>query len=274
MSQNMLPFDARERRRYGLSAMRLRNEILAFTQRNSFRRADGIIFLSRHAERIVTAAIARPVRSVVIPHGIDDQFRREPRPQRSLDACTPAEPFRLLYVSIIDTYKHQWNVAEAVAGLRREGLPVAIRFVGPAYPPALALLDAALRRLDPDGEFMSYDGPLPHAELPKAWVGVDACVFASSCENLPIILLEAMAAGMPIACSDREPMPEVLGTDGMFFDPESPTSIARALRKLATQPKLRDALAWAGFERTREMTWQRCARATLSFLAAVAHATT
>ena len=45
-------------------------------------------------------------------------------------------------------------------------------------------------------------------------------VFASSCENMPNTLVEAMAIGLPIACSDRGPMPEVLRDGGVYFDPE------------------------------------------------------
>ncbi|HEU4429405.1 MAG TPA: glycosyltransferase, partial [Myxococcota bacterium] len=193
MSQNMLPFEAAERRRYGVSAMRLRNEILAFTQRSSFRKADGIIFLTRYAQREVVAAIGREPRARVIPHGIDSPFRIAPRPQRPLEARTLEDPLRILYVSIVDVYKHQWNVARGVAELRRAGLPVALRLVGPAYPPALNRLQAALSEVDPSHEFITYDGALPHDELPEAWADADLCVFASSCENGPIILLEAMA---------------------------------------------------------------------------------
>ena len=42
-------------------------------------------------------------------------------------------------------------------------------------------------------------------------------IFASSCENMPITLIEGMASGLPIACSDRGPMPEVLQDGGCIL---------------------------------------------------------
>ena len=58
-------------------------------------------------------------------------------------------------------------------------------------------------------------------------------IFASSCENMPITLIEGMASGLPIACSDRGPMPEVLQDGGVYFNPEDCKSIVFAIEKLS-----------------------------------------
>jgi glycosyltransferase involved in cell wall biosynthesis len=94
-------------------------------------------------------------------------------------------------------------------------------------------------------------------------------VFASSCENLPNILLEAMASGLPIACSNRLPMPEVLGPAGVYFDPLRPRQIEDALRQLFHDAQLRRHLAVAAFERAGQFSWSDCARDTFRFLADV-----
>jgi glycosyltransferase involved in cell wall biosynthesis len=65
-------------------------------------------------------------------------------------------------------------------------------------------------------------------------------------------------------------MPEVLGDAGVYFDPENPNDIARALRELIESPALRTKLAQASFERAQRYSWRRCAHETLSFLAEVA----
>jgi glycosyltransferase involved in cell wall biosynthesis len=54
---------------------------------------------------------------------------------------------------------------------------------------------------------------------------------------MPNILLEAMAAGLPIACSNRGPMPEVLGTAGLYFNPENPAEIACAIRTVIDEQR-------------------------------------
>jgi glycosyltransferase involved in cell wall biosynthesis len=270
MSQNMLPFEYRELARYGVSRMALRLALLRISQARSFRRCRGLIFLSDYARRGVTAKIGPHPRTAVVPHGIEERFRCEPRRVRALAACSASDPLRLLYVSIVDAYKHQWQVAEAVARLRAEGIPLAIDFVGPAYPPALRRLRAAQERLDPRGDFLRYVGPVSHEELPERYRRAEIFVFASSCENLPNIQIEAMASGLPIAAAARGPMPEILAGAGALFDPEHPESIADALRALASDPERRESCARAAYQLARDYSWERCARETWSFLASVA----
>jgi glycosyltransferase involved in cell wall biosynthesis len=274
ISRNALPFEPREMRRYGLSARYLRLRLLRVGQAATFRRAEGVVFLTRWAEEKISAA-AGPRRgaSALIPHGVDVRFFREPRPQRPASAYSAERPFRLLYVSIVDLYKHQGAVVEAVARLRAAGLPVTLDLVGEAYPPAARRLEWTLRRLDPEGAFVRRGGAVPHAELPETYAAADAFVFASSCENMPNILLEAMAAGLPIASSNRGPMPEVLGAAGAFFDPEDVDSIARSLRTLIEDAGQRERWAAEAHRRALAFSWRKCAGETLDFAADVARRT-
>jgi glycosyltransferase involved in cell wall biosynthesis len=273
MSRNLLPFEWRELRRYGASWLTLKWLVLRLTQARSFERADGLIFLTRYAQRVV-ARVARVAseRTAIIPHGVDARFMQPPRAQAPIAAYSVERPFRVLYVSIIEHYKHQWQVVEAVALLRRSGIPLSLELVGPAYRPALARLERSLAGVDPQRQFVHYAGALPYAELHARYAAADACLFASSCENMPNILLESMASGLPIACSSRGPMPEVLGDAGVYFDPEDPQDIARALRELIASPELRTALADSSFRRAQLYTWRRCADETFGFLSAVAAA--
>jgi glycosyltransferase involved in cell wall biosynthesis len=267
----MLPFEHAERARYGLSAMRLKLTVLERVQSATLRRADGVIFLNDYARRVVTSHTgALRDRTTIIPHGVDEQFRAAPRSQRSIGSCDRERPFRLLYVSIVDVYKHQWVIAEAVARLRARGLPVAIDFVGPDYAPALRRFEEARQRLDPAGEFLRRDGALRHGELPRAYAAADAFVFASSCENMPNILLEAMASGLPIASSNRGPMPHVLGDAGILFDPESVDAAEAALHALVTDEAARARWAAAAYERALAYSWTASAAATYTFLAGIA----
>ncbi len=84
---------------------------------------------------------------------------------------------------------------------------------------------------------------------------------------MPNILTETMAAGLPVACSNRGPMPEILGDAGVYFDPEDPQSITTALQRLIASPELRTQLASASFAAAQQYTWRRCADETFHFLA-------
>jgi glycosyltransferase involved in cell wall biosynthesis len=91
-------------------------------------------------------------------------------------------------------------------------------------------------------------------------------VFASSCETFGQILVEAMSAGLPIACSNRSVMPELLGDAGVYFDPEQPAEIASAIRTLFDSPELRSRLARESFKKAKNYSWARCADETFSFI--------
>ena len=273
MSQNLLPFEWRELKRYGWSLLTLKLLLLRVVQGYTFRRATSVIFLSQYAKESVQAITGiLEGGSDTIPHGLNDRFRIQPRLQKSIDTYSASTPFHLLYVSIIDQYKHQWHVVEAVAKLRQAtGWPLRLELVGPAYAPALKRLQTSLRLYDPDGEWVKYHGAISYDHMNEMYQNADAAVFASSCENMPNILLECMGAGLPIACSRLGPMPEVLHKAGVYFDPESADSTSAALRELIVSPDLRQRLAQEGFDLAKAYSWQRCSNETFGYLAKIAN---
>lgn len=274
MSRNLLPFEWREMRRYGFSWSFIRIALLHLIQKRTFRKAEGLIFLTQYARDTVMASVGRSdAKMAVISHGIDGRFYLAPRTQRGMHEFTDAEPCRLLYVSSVDAYKHQWHVAQAAAQLRAAGVPVVLDLVGPAYSPAIGRLHETLQRIDLDARFIRYLGEIPYGKLHELYAAADIDVFASSCENMPNILLEGMASGLPIACSNRGPMPEVLGDAGVYFDPERPDDIVAAILRLIESPELRGTKAQAAYERARQFSWPRCAAETFAFIvdSAVSH---
>jgi glycosyltransferase involved in cell wall biosynthesis len=121
---------------------------------------------------------------------------------------------------------------------------------------------------DPAGEFVELVPAVHQSQLPALLSGADIFIFASSCENMPNTLVEAMASGLPIACSDRGPMPEVLGDAGVYFDPEDPQAIADAVRTLVRDREKRETAARRAQELAGAFSWRRCARETWDFVAA------
>lgn len=267
LSQDLLSYEPGEMARFGWTAARLRLLALRYVQNRSFRRSDAVIFLTRYASELVQRT-SGPLRAVtVIPHGIDAAFRR---PGGPADAAPRPGGFRVLYVSEASMYKHQWNVVRALGVLRREGYAASLLLVGGGRGRAQRMLDREVRRVDPSGEFVSQIGFVAQEEVRRHLHASDLFVFASSCENLPITLLEAMAAGLPIACSDRGPMPEVLGEHGVYMNPEDPDSIADALRALFESRELRERVAAGARAATEKVTWEEMSRKTWEFLAQIA----
>lgn len=270
MSQNLLPFEPREILRYGISGRAAKLSLLRSVQSWSFRRSDGLIFLTDYARQSVEQVVATLPRSEVIAHGLSDRFLSDPRAQRPIADYQDQAPFRILYVSIVDQYKHQWHVVDAVSRLRRlSGWNLALDLVGPAYPQALRRLQRSMHLHDPEGRWLQYHGAVPYQQLHGIYARSDLALWASSCETFGLILLEAMGAGLPVASSDAAPMREILGDAGLYFNPEDPQAIATTLQRLIASPGLRARLAAAAFERSQRFTWDRCADATFAFLAEI-----
>lgn len=269
MSQNLLPFESREAARFSVfSFARLKMALLKRIQSRSMKRADGLIFLTRYARNTVLSVLGKIHRSTtIVPHGIEERFFSEPRTAAKVYEFSSSRPFRVLYVSIVDVHKHQWQVARAAALLKKRGWPIEVELIGPAYPPALKRLRRAIEEVDPKMEFVRYKGAVPFQELHSSYHRADTFLFASSCENLPNILLEAMAAGLPIACSNMGPMPEVLKGAGVYFDPERSEEIAQALQTLMERDDLRSRLAREAYALAGSYSWERCAIGTFTYIA-------
>lgn len=261
MCRNMLPFDDRERARYGVSGRRLRLEILRVSQLRAFERADGVIFLSQHAERsIVAQARIPPRRRTIIPHGVGEAFGQS--------SAIEVQQDLVVYVSTIDLYKHQWNVVEAIATLRKKGRDVRLQLIGPSYPPAMRRLERAIARFRADA-FVEVAGPREYLSLPAAMAQAHVLVFASTCENCPNTLLECMACGRPVACSSSPPMPEFAESTVTYFDAEDPVSIASALGILLDTKAATGGGEGEASSRAAKFTWRRCAEQTFEYLLSV-----
>ena len=265
MCQNLLPFEPEERSRYGWSAARLRLLLLKRQQCRSFRNADGVILLGEKSERSVERTCGKIKNKRIIPHGVSEifQYDRLPDPEQK-------KTVKISYVSTIDMYKHQWVVAEAIVGLLKKGYNIQMHFYGSGYGPALRKLKATIEAYPEYTNRFRIFQKVPHGKLPGIYRQSDIFVFASSCETFGIILLEAMSSGVPVACSNRSSMPEILRDSGLYFDPENAGSIANAIERYLREPVLRKEMARRAWERSKDYTWDRCAKETFEYFRDIA----
>jgi glycosyltransferase involved in cell wall biosynthesis len=268
MSRDMLSYEPGEISRFGFSRARARLMLLRFVQSQAMRFADGVIFLTEYAARVIQRTTGTLRRTTVIPHGVGKAFR-----ECKVEAKWPADngnPIRCIYVSNTSMYKHQWVVVEAIRQLRSRGYNVELTLAGGGSGRALRKLEREIARSDAQRTFVRCLGFVRHDELPTLLASAHLFVFASSCENMPNTLIEAMAVGLPIACSERGPMPEVLRDGGVYFDPEDAASIAKAIETLVGDSGLRASKAARARSLAAQYSWARCAAETWSFLKTVA----
>ena len=109
-------------------------------------------------------------------------------------------------------------------------------------------------------------GYVPDADLPALLSGALAFVFPSLYEGFGLPVLEAMACGTPVICSNTSSLPEVAGEAALLVDPLDSHELAGAIHRIATDARLRRLLVARGLEQVARFSWQRCARETLQVL--------
>jgi glycosyltransferase involved in cell wall biosynthesis len=264
MSRDMLSFEVGEMDRYSfLSLSRLRLLALKWIQIRSLRNANAALFLTEYASNKIQSHTGTLAFSRVIHHGIGEEFRRIAiapicNDNNRIINCT--------YVSNADLYKHQWNVIEAIFLLRNSGFNITINLVGGGSGFAADKVLETANHFDPDRLFVNIQKSRNHDDIPDILFDSDIFIFASSCENMPNTLVEAMASGLPIACSNRGPMPEILGDAGVYFDPEDAYSIFIAVKKILENESLRKYISDRAISKSNFFSWKRCAVETWKLL--------
>ena len=267
MNQNLIPFVWREIIQYKFSLITIKFLMLRIFQSLSFKSADGVIFLSKHAKEIVTSEIGANLHlTKIIPHGIErNTFYKDSKKEVS-QLNTNSEVFNLLYVSSVDYYKHQWNVVSAVSKARSIGINININFIGPGYKKAIHKLENTINQFDPNRDYAHYLGAIPHEKIQYYYNNADAFIFASTCETFGMALVEAMSSGLPIICSNLKPMTDILGDGGFYFDPYDDESIAKAIITCHNSIEDRKKKSDISFNRSLDYSWEHCADETFSFI--------
>ena len=263
MSQDMLSYEPGIMKIFGYGLARLRLIIILFVQNFAFRHADGVIFLTNYASRVIQKSCGKLRKVKIIPHGVDLEFKK------IINQNWPSkknEIIRCLYVSPVWPFKNQINVVKAIEKLRNQGNLISLDLIGGGSKESIKKLKKQISLSDPEELFIKYHGSLQHDQIPKYIARANIFVFASSCENLPVTLLEAMAVGLPIACSDRGPMPEVLGEGGLYFDPDDVISITTSINEIIHKGDLRVKLMVKAKIISNEFTWDNNSSKTISFI--------
>ena len=266
MFHNALPYEKKQALSYLGHLFYFKLIFIKFLQLITFRNSDGIIFLSQYGKKLIQQKLDfRNIKTTIIPHGVSEEFFLKPREQKEIIHYTEENKFRIIYVSTIDLYKHQWNVINAVSLLRRKGYPLSLDLIGGSYGPALKKLHTAIKKYDSKNEFINYHNELDHHKICKKLHQSDLFVFASSCENLPIALLEGMSSGLPIVSSNFSPMKDILPKDSLLFDPYNVSDLSNKIEQYLNNHNLRYKHAIKTHTFSQKYKWYRCVDQTFNF---------
>ncbi|WPC10138.1 glycosyltransferase family 4 protein [Riemerella anatipestifer] len=265
MCRNMLVFETKEANRFGFGVYRFKFWLLRIFQSLSMNKAEGVIFVSNYARNYIRQNFKRIniKNEAIIHHGVSDRFScdRKEADFIELRDCTKQRPFRFLYVSITDPYKHHVNISKAIVNLSKKGYYVELNVVGDR-----GVSHQEFENYISKYSFINYLGKVEFSTMQDVYSLSDVFVFGSTCENMPNILLEAMRSGIPIACSNKEPMPEFLQNSGVYFDVFDISSIENALEEYMNNRGLRIEMSNLSVKNAERYSWEKCARETYSFI--------
>jgi glycosyltransferase involved in cell wall biosynthesis len=216
-------------------------------------------------QEIITRLGVPEARVTTIHHGgAGPRFRPNQLSDSPLANYGVSGPY-ILSVSSVYAFKNYCRLLEAYAMLRggpgiRETLVIVGKVIDRAY--YAKMMDLA-QRLGLAESFVHIDG-LPYDTLPDVYAGASAYVFPSVFETFGLTPLEAMASGVPVACSNASVMPEICGDAPIYFDPDDPRDIAAKLLDILRNDVLRAEMVGRGLARAGEFSWRRAARQTLA----------
>ena len=208
--------------------------------------------LSRDATVVVPTAYGRddlaregfdPARIVVAHHGVDPSPPPSPLPER---------PPYLLFVGTLEPRKGVADLLDAHASLRMRHPDLELLLVGPA---------GWGEPLDLDRPGVVVVGNLGDADLDVAYRGAVALAHPARYEGFGLTVVEAMARGCPVVCTDAACLPEVAGGAATLVPVGDVAALADALEEVLGDGARRAAMAAAGRDRAAHFTWAASAEA-------------
>jgi glycosyltransferase involved in cell wall biosynthesis len=218
-----------------------------------------IMTVSETSKRDILRFFDVPAEKIsVIYNGIDERFRVQP-PEEEMSRV--AQRYQLtgdfvLYAGNVKPHKNVERLIDAFHLVRQDGLDHLQLIVIGDEISRYAELRRAVHRYNLH-KYVRFLGYMPDATLAVLYRLAAVFVFPSLYEGFGLPPLEAMASGAPVVTSNVSSLPEVVGDAAVLVDPRDPRAIADGVRRVLTEPGLRETLRAKGLNRAAEFSWDR-----------------
>jgi glycosyltransferase involved in cell wall biosynthesis len=246
---------------------------LRLTVRRTVKAASCVLTPSEFSKRrILDAYQLADEKVVVLPNGVSSVFHPVTREaaQRSMRTALPPVPF-VLTVGDLQPRKNQLGLIRAFEDLigAHPQLPHHLLIVGKEESWYAPIVRAAAKK-SRVADRIHFTGFVDDEELRRLYGACDLFVYPSFYEGFGLPILEAMACGRAVACSNTSAMPEVADSAALLFDPSSQRDLVFAMRDLLLNPELRQRMERLGVQRAAMFSWTSSAAKTLDLYYAVA----
>ena len=222
------------------------------------RRVDTVVTGSESAKRDIVQRLKLPREQIVVaPDGVEARYQ-----PGGAKPSASGGPKTVLYVGRSDPYKNLPGLVAAFAQMVGDGgVDARLRIVGSPdarYPEA----GEAAQRLGV-ADRVDWAGYLDEAELVRAYQEADVLALLSRYEGFGLPVLEAMACGTPVVCSNAASLPEVAGGAAWLVAPDDTAAAAGALKTILTDTATASRLRAAGLAQAANFSWRAAAEAVL-----------
>lgn len=231
------------------------------SKRKTIERAQVVISISEHTKKDLIEQFGTPPEKIYVTHlAASDFFEPASAAERALfrKKFSPAGPY-VLYVGDRRGYKN-FGVLLRAAGISAglKDISVVCAGGGNANDGEISQIKASAL-----AGRVSFLGAVDDEALRMLYSCAECVAVTSLYEGFGLTALEAMKCGTPVVCAHSSSLPEVAGDAALYFDPSSPEDLSAQLEKLMSDRALRDKLAAAGIERSKNFDWNKTAAATL-----------
>jgi len=221
--------------------------------------ADALIALTEHMKQKMIEILGRERCDIfVIPNGIDYEFFSGYLRKQGLSTLEPVNNKKkvILYVGRLEPVKGVRYLVEAVRILIDKGLRnIKVLIVGDGSEKRY--LEELVEKLGLE-DYIVFVGRVPHDKIPEYMASADLFVLPSLSEGFGIVVLEAMAMGLPIIASRVGGLPWIIkdGDNGFLVEPRNPHEIAEKITFLLFNDDLRTYISRRNIEKAREYSWE------------------
>jgi glycosyltransferase involved in cell wall biosynthesis len=223
-----------------------------------------------------------PDKITVVYPGYDEATFQPVRDEKAIEAVKTKYDIAGDYVLFVGTLQPRKNLTRLLEAFSLCGLQAPNKFGTPTsnLQPVTSNLQLVIagkkgwlyqdifRRVEELGleNKVAFTGYVPEGDLPALLSGARLFVLPSLYEGFGLPVLEAMACGTPVVCSNVSSLPEVAGEAALLVDPLDVEGLAAAMKRVLGDETQQAELIARGFEQAQRFSWEKCAREVLAVL--------
>jgi glycosyltransferase involved in cell wall biosynthesis len=233
-------------------------------------KVDRIITVSENAKlEIMESFGIEDSKISVVYHGLDSKFKEGFIDQERIKSTLMnynLQPGYLFYVGTTAPHKNIGNLIKSLSILKNQhSISCQLVIAGPDHSGSIPYLRSIAETLGVSEQIVLL-GYIPHEELPFLYRGAKIFALLSLCESFGLPVLEAMACGCPVVCSNVSSLPEIAGNAAVLVDPKDPANVADMIRVLFEDEEYREHMIALGKRRAQEFSWTRTADQIVSII--------